>query len=175
MEIENYTLEEIINSLSEYRHLELVLTAKALRIYCKDKCSMISEDFLEFYLYIYNKLKSYNGKNYTHMTSEELLELLTDVITQLYNFEFPNVDADDAVASVASNINLDAIKEELMQTVAHISESIKELTSATNVNVALLNVVVKRLNNIEDALNIIDESRQDEVAKAMLEQVSKLK
>lgn len=175
MEIENYTLEEIINSLSEYRHRELVLTAKALRVYCEDKSSMISENFHEFYLDIYNKLKSYNGKNYTHMTSEELLELLTDVITQLYNFEFPNVDVDDAVASVVSNINLDAIKEELLQTVAHISESIKELTSATNVNVALLNVVVKRLNNIEDALNIIDESRQDEVAKAMLEQVSKLK
>lgn len=175
MEIENYTLEEIINSLSEYRHRELVLTAKALRVYCEDKSSMISENFHEFYSSIYNKLKSYNGKNYTNMTSEELLDLLTNVITELYNFEFPNVDVDDAVASVASNINLDAIKEELLQTVASISNSIKELTSATNVNLTLLNAVVARLNNIENALNIIDESREDEVAKTMLAQVRRLK
>lgn len=151
--------------LSSTNHRQLVSYGKLLRIYCSDKMTEVDD--------VYGKtFNSFKERNYTHMKTHELLEFLKEIVSNLYLAEHPDIinGTNEGEGDIAGEVSA-----KILQEIENLAKSINTLSAKFNVSNDQLSNIIRRVGNIEDHFNIIDESREDEIAEKSINQLKNLK
>ena len=156
------SLETLIDEIEEASHRGRVTFAKLLRLYVGDNVE-VNDVYREIY-------DSFTTNNYTHMKSDDLQNFVIDVTQKLYELEVNVTGSDSGDIDTTLDGNHMFTKK-----LVDLTEQMKSIVNRLNINDNNIDIIVDRLNTIEDLLNIIDSTRENEIVANEINSLNNLK